>query len=44
MIVSGEQIDYLPKPNKEYLREAKRSAIFTQKRLQEGEKGGAIYA
>ena len=28
----------------EYLREAKRSAIFTQERLQEGEKRGFIYA
>ena len=42
--VSGEQINCLPKPNKEYLREAKRSAIFTQERSQEGEKGGVIYA
>ena len=44
MIVSGEQINYLPKPNKEYLREANRSAIFTQERSQEEEKGGVIYA
>ena len=29
---------------KEYLREAKRSAIFTQERSQEGEKRGFIYA
>ena len=29
---------------KEYLREAKRSAIFTQERSQEGEKCGFIYA
>ena len=29
---------------KEYLREVKRSAIFTQERSQEGEKRGFIYA
>ena len=40
--VSGEQINCLPKPNKEYLREAKRSAIFTQERSQEGEKHGFL--
>ena len=42
-VLNGEQINYLPKPNKEYLREAKRFAVFTQERSQEGEKGGVIY-
>ena len=48
IVVSGEQINLSFEHRvfffEEYLREAKRSAIFTQKRSQEGEKRGFIYA